>query len=190
MAYTPVTHVLFDMDGLILSKYLFHNTSSFHHSLFSISKSSLILMNLLRSTQFELELYGKLILLSSTVCHPQYPKKKKLILNQKLKNYYNLYPSCIVLKQKNLCSLCLFISLDYFIDTEDLYTEAFQNIVSQYGKEYTFEIKLKLMGRQAAESAAILIDILQLPITVEEFLILSKKQYEVLFEDTKVLPGE
>ncbi|XP_047537541.1 pseudouridine-5'-phosphatase-like [Vanessa atalanta] len=75
------------------------------------------------------------------------------------------------------------------LNTEDLYTVAFQNIVSQYGKDYTFNLKLKLMGSQAHETAQTIVSELELPITPEEFIHESKKQFEVLFPDTNVMPG-
>lgn len=39
------------------------------------------------------------------------------------------------------------------------------------------------------ETAEITISELDLPMTVDEFLIESKKQFENLFPDTKVMPG-
>ncbi|XP_045504291.1 pseudouridine-5'-phosphatase-like isoform X1 [Colias croceus] len=74
------------------------------------------------------------------------------------------------------------------LNTEDLYTVLFQNMLSKYGKEYSYDLKLRLMGRQAHESAKIVITELDLPLTVEEFLAESKKG-EKIFEDTKLLPG-
>ncbi|XP_049884945.1 pseudouridine-5'-phosphatase-like [Pectinophora gossypiella] len=75
------------------------------------------------------------------------------------------------------------------LNTEDLYTVAFQNILSQYGKTYTFDLKLKLMGLQAHETAESIVKELQLPLTPDEFQEESKKQFLKLFPDTKVLPG-
>ncbi|XP_026761472.2 probable pseudouridine-5'-phosphatase [Galleria mellonella] len=75
------------------------------------------------------------------------------------------------------------------LNTEDLYTVAFQNVVSQYGKEYTFELKLKLMGSQSHETAEIVVSNLDLPITPEEFMKQTEKQFELLFPDTKLMPG-
>lgn len=76
-----------------------------------------------------------------------------------------------------------------FTDTEDLYTEAFQNILSQYGKTYTFELKLKLMGSQAQETAKTIVSDLELPISPAEFMAQSKIQFDALFPDTEVMPG-
>ncbi|XP_011563189.2 pseudouridine-5'-phosphatase [Plutella xylostella] len=75
------------------------------------------------------------------------------------------------------------------LNTEDLYTVAFQNILSRYGKEYSYELKRSLMGSQSHETADRIIEALNLPMTREEFLEESKKQFELLFPDTKVLPG-
>lgn len=77
-----------------------------------------------------------------------------------------------------------------FIDTEDLYTVAFQNIVSQFGKDYTFDLKLKLMGLQTLETAKMIISALELPMTTEQFIEESKKQFEMLFPDTQLMPGK
>ncbi|XP_068619510.1 pseudouridine-5'-phosphatase-like isoform X1 [Battus philenor] len=75
------------------------------------------------------------------------------------------------------------------LDTENLYTIAFQNILSRFGKEFTFDIKLKLMGSQAHECAQILITDLDLPMTVEEFIMETKVQFQMLFPDTGLMPG-
>lgn len=45
------------------------------------------------------------------------------------------------------------------------------------------------MGSQSHETADRIIEALNLPMTREEFLEESKKQFELLFPDTKVLPG-
>ncbi|XP_023940228.2 pseudouridine-5'-phosphatase [Bicyclus anynana] len=75
------------------------------------------------------------------------------------------------------------------LNTEDLYTVAFQNVVSRYGKDYTFDIKLKIMGCQAQESAKVVVNALELPITAEEFMKETKGQFEVLFPDSELMPG-
>ncbi|CAH2095365.1 unnamed protein product [Euphydryas editha] len=75
------------------------------------------------------------------------------------------------------------------LNTEDLYTVAFQNILSPYGKEYTFDLKLKLMGTQSQETARAIVSELKLPMSPEEFIIESKKQFEVLFPDSSLMPG-
>ncbi|CAK1545570.1 unnamed protein product [Leptosia nina] len=74
------------------------------------------------------------------------------------------------------------------LNTEDLYTELFQNIVSKYGKNYTFDLKMKLMGSQAHETAEIITSELDLPMTPEEFQQECQKG-ESLFANCKLMPG-
>ncbi|CAH1636057.1 unnamed protein product [Spodoptera littoralis] len=75
------------------------------------------------------------------------------------------------------------------LNTEELYTEAFQNIVSRYGKNYTFELKLKLMGLQSLETAKMIVSELELPMTIEEFIEESNKQFKLLFPEAQLMPG-
>ncbi|XP_047489423.1 pseudouridine-5'-phosphatase-like isoform X1 [Penaeus chinensis] len=75
------------------------------------------------------------------------------------------------------------------LDTERLYTEATQVIVSQYGKVYTWEIKVQLMGMKGHMAAQHIIDSLQLPLTVDEYLAKIIEQYNSIFPNAKALPG-
>ncbi|KAJ0172222.1 hypothetical protein K1T71_012195 [Dendrolimus kikuchii] len=75
------------------------------------------------------------------------------------------------------------------LNTEHLYTVAFQNILSCYGNVYTFELKQKLMGAQSHETANKIITELELPLTEEEFIQESEKEFQKLFPDTALLPG-
>lgn len=88
-----------------------------------------------------------------------------------------------------MCVLIKFQPRLHLTDTEELYTTAFQNILSKFGKDYTFELKLKLMGSQSHETAETVIKELDLPMTVEEFLEESNNEFQKLFPDTEVLPG-
>lgn len=62
--------------------------------------------------------------------------------------------------------------------------------MNDYGKTYTFELKTKLMGFQSHESAKTIISELNLPLTPEEFNEATKKQFELIFPDTQVMPGK
>lgn len=57
-----------------------------------------------------------------------------------------------------------------FADTETIYTQAVSNVLKRYGKVYTTEIRQKILGLQATELAQVLISLLNLPVTPEEFL--------------------
>lgn len=48
---------------------------------------------------------------------------------------------------------------------------------------------MKLMGSHAHETARMIVEELELPMTIDEFLVESKQLMEAIFPDTKVLPG-
>ena len=75
------------------------------------------------------------------------------------------------------------------IDTERIYTEIMQRIGSKYGKKFTWEIKVKMMGMPGLPSAQVAVDEMGLPITAEEFLSQAKEHKQELFPHCKILPG-
>ncbi|XP_038207199.1 pseudouridine-5'-phosphatase-like [Zerene cesonia] len=75
------------------------------------------------------------------------------------------------------------------LNTEDLYTLGFQEIASRYGKNFTFALKCQIMGQQTAEFAASIIEALELPLTVNEFILEAEKIFNELFPTSTVLPG-
>ncbi|XP_060082641.1 pseudouridine-5'-phosphatase-like [Ylistrum balloti] len=75
------------------------------------------------------------------------------------------------------------------LDTERLYTVITDKIVGEYGKTFTWEVKSKQMGKKDVEAAKILIDELQLPMTVEEYLVKAREQQNILFPGVDLLPG-
>lgn len=74
-------------------------------------------------------------------------------------------------------------------DTESLYTVATQNILDPYGKTYTWEVKESLMGMQNYEVACRIVEAYELPITPEEYLELALEQYNILFPNAQLMPG-
>lgn len=75
-------------------------------------------------------------------------------------------------------------------DTEDLYTLGFQEIASRYNKEFTFDLKCRIMGQQSKEFAGSIINELELPLSVDEFLFETRKIFNELFLHSKVMPGK
>ncbi|XP_050690240.1 pseudouridine-5'-phosphatase-like isoform X1 [Eriocheir sinensis] len=75
------------------------------------------------------------------------------------------------------------------LDTERLYTESTQALVTPYDKTYTWDIKVKCMGMKGHQSAQIIIDDLDLPLTVEQYLDQIAQHYTVFFPTAKLLPG-
>lgn len=82
------------------------------------------------------------------------------------------------------------ISNHKFADSETIYTQAVSNILQRYGKVYTTEIRLKILGMQATELAQTLISVLNLPVTPDEFLKEKiQEQNRLKLCDAKLMPG-
>eukprot|EP00187_Rhodella_violacea_P007869 CAMPEP_0174888186 /NCGR_PEP_ID=MMETSP0167-20121228/3452_1 /TAXON_ID=38298 /ORGANISM="Rhodella maculata, Strain CCMP736" /LENGTH=225 /DNA_ID=CAMNT_0016125055 /DNA_START=19 /DNA_END=696 /DNA_ORIENTATION=- len=75
------------------------------------------------------------------------------------------------------------------LDTEPLYIVAEGSIVSRYGPGDITSITHRLLGTTAQDSARIVIDHFQLPMTVEEYLEERTRNLEELMPKVKLLPG-
>lgn len=75
------------------------------------------------------------------------------------------------------------------LDTERLYTAATERVTRQHGKEYSWEVKQSVMGTVGSEATRIIIDRLQLPMTVEEFEREMHRSHLELFPDAALMPG-
>ena len=85
---------------------------------------------------------------------------------------------------------CLIYDLDgLLLDTESIYSEATQKIVGKYGKIFDWSIKKKIIGRRSIESAKIIVESLNLPITPEEYLDLRKDDLIEKFKHSVPMPG-
>ncbi|KAI8916852.1 HAD-like domain-containing protein [Entophlyctis helioformis] len=74
-------------------------------------------------------------------------------------------------------------------DTERVYTEVTQEIVSRYGKTYDWTLKSRMMGRNQKDAAQILVEALQIPLTPEEYLAERNAGHLARFPLCKPLPG-
>ncbi len=75
------------------------------------------------------------------------------------------------------------------LDTERFYTEAYQTIAARYGKVFDWTIKSRTVGRRAEDSARLIIEHLNLPLTVPQWLEMRKGLLEQLFPNSEPLPG-
>src|SRR4026208_1426251 len=75
------------------------------------------------------------------------------------------------------------------LDTEPFYTEVTQAIVGRYGHTFEWSLKSRMMGKKAADSARILVDALQLPITPEDYLRERETMLLALFPTAQAMPG-
>lgn len=75
------------------------------------------------------------------------------------------------------------------LDTEPFYTEVTQAIVGRYGHTFEWSLKSRMIGKKAIDSARILVDALQLPITPEDYLRERASMLAALFPTAKAMPG-
>ena len=74
-------------------------------------------------------------------------------------------------------------------DTEVLYTECTQEILSRYGLVFDWTIKAKTMGRAPLAAAQVLVDEVKLPMTAEEFHRELYGNCMEKFPDARLMPG-
>jgi len=75
------------------------------------------------------------------------------------------------------------------LDTERLYTEATQQIVGRFGKTFDWSVKGNMIGRPAGDSARYLVDVLELPISPEEYLREREVLFRTLMPTAEAMPG-
>lgn len=75
------------------------------------------------------------------------------------------------------------------LDTEQLYTVAYNHVLQEYGVQLDWETKSAVMGRPALESAAYVIHKFGLPLKPEEVILGRKTVLEELFRNAQPMPG-
>lgn len=75
------------------------------------------------------------------------------------------------------------------LDTEPIYTEATQALVGRYGKQYTWDIKRQIMGRDPRFGADVVIQSLDLPLSNEEFQAEMSRLLAALMPHAQAMPG-
>jgi HAD superfamily hydrolase (TIGR01509 family) len=75
------------------------------------------------------------------------------------------------------------------LDTEPFYTKAHQVVAARYGKIFDWTVKSKMIGLPAQSSAQVMINALQLPMTVTEYLEARRHLLEELFPQAEPMPG-
>ncbi len=88
-----------------------------------------------------------------------------------------------------VCRGVLFDMDGVLLDTEPLYTVAYDRILGQHGAALDPETKLFIMGRPALESARIVIDQYALPLNPEQFVEQRKPVLDELFAEVGAMPG-
>ena len=75
------------------------------------------------------------------------------------------------------------------LDTETLYSDAYQAVMEPYGHHFSLEFKRRIMGGNSKQSAELTVDEYDLPMTPEEFLAHKQKRLEQLFPTAAEITG-
>ena len=75
------------------------------------------------------------------------------------------------------------------LDTEPFYTEAHKILAARYGKVFDWSVKSRMIGLPAQTSAQTMIDALELPLTVPEYLQMREPILAKLFPQAEPMPG-
>ncbi|XP_020281728.1 pseudouridine-5'-phosphatase [Pseudomyrmex gracilis] len=84
---------------------------------------------------------------------------------------------------------CIFDMDGLLLDTESLYSMAYNRVTQEYGKTYTWEHKAAIMGYRSAEALGKIIDMLELPISVQTFEEKLAPIYQEVFPSCGLMPG-
>ena len=75
------------------------------------------------------------------------------------------------------------------LDTEPFYTKAHQILAARYGKVFDWTVKSRMIGLPAEDSAHVVLQALQLPLSVSEYLEERKQLLEKMFPQAEPMPG-
>lgn len=94
-------------------------------------------------------------------------------------------------QQLGKISAVLFDMDGLLLDTEGMYTVVQQRLAARFGKEFTWALKAKMMGKKAIEAARILVAELELEgkTTPEQFLQEREEALDEMFPTAQLMPG-
>lgn len=75
------------------------------------------------------------------------------------------------------------------LDTEHLYTTAIQTVLSSFGKTFNWSLKMQIMGLKGSEMARQVVELLNLPVTPEEYYKLLRAEYAIVMQNAQLMPG-
>ena len=75
------------------------------------------------------------------------------------------------------------------LDTESLHERVNSEVAQRYGKTFTTEAKMAIAGRPTLDSARVLVDLLQLPLSASEYIVERNELLYPLYGTAQVLPG-
>nr|XP_045596668.1 pseudouridine-5'-phosphatase-like isoform X4 [Procambarus clarkii] len=163
--FKPVTHVIFDMDGLLLGT----------ESLYTAATECVIKpFGKMYSWEVKVAQMGQKaencaqIIISSL----EIPLSVKDYLTQVAEIHRKIMPTAQLMP-----------------DTERLYAQAAEIIATEYGKSFTWEMQVHCMGLKANIDALYNIESLDLPLTVDQYLDKVSLVYKTVFPSAQLMPG-
>ncbi len=79
--------------------------------------------------------------------------------------------------------------LNTISDTENIYTRATEHVVAEFGRTFTWQLKVQQMGLPSAALARLIVGQLDLPITDDQYLERVAVLHRQLFPNAELLPG-
>lgn len=75
------------------------------------------------------------------------------------------------------------------LDTESIFEQCYTSVINEYGKQYDWDLQSQVMGKSAEQGVEIILEKLNLPLTVEEYLTKVREICKTTLPDAKLLPG-
>ncbi|XP_042235719.1 pseudouridine-5'-phosphatase-like isoform X2 [Homarus americanus] len=75
------------------------------------------------------------------------------------------------------------------LDTETLYTAATESVIEPFGKIFTWELKVAQMGQTAENCARIIINTLQISLSVEDYIKQVTQIHHKIMPSAQLMPG-
>ncbi|XP_046989608.1 pseudouridine-5'-phosphatase-like isoform X2 [Schistocerca americana] len=84
---------------------------------------------------------------------------------------------------------CIFDMDGTLLDSEKIYAEVFDSIAARHKKRFTWKIHVKMMGMLEVAAAQLMIDDLNLPMNVDQFLLLQRRGFMRYLPHVHLMPG-
>ncbi|KAL1470039.1 hypothetical protein MTO96_040708 [Rhipicephalus appendiculatus] len=75
------------------------------------------------------------------------------------------------------------------LDSEKLYSAAAETVVSRYSKEFTWDLKKRVLGSTAADAAHTVVEALGLPLTADEYMVAVDRIFRKTVPNAQLMPG-
>lgn len=75
------------------------------------------------------------------------------------------------------------------LDSETFYEKIIGDIAGQYGKKYTKEVRARILGTPEMMTSQLAVELMELPLTPEEFFLRMRKGVEAELHNPPLLPG-